>query len=89
MSLPAQARSCPLVWQSAAVESSEAQGDTEGVGRAALREIVGKFVSAVAMLLGFLWVAWDPDKQSWHDKMAGTHVATVQWPVILTIHVKT
>ncbi len=54
------------------------EGLVPGVGRAALRETVGKFVSTIALLLGFLWVVWDPEKQGWHDKMAGTHVVTVR-----------
>ena len=45
-----------------------------GLGYAALREIVGKFVSGIAFLLGFLWIGWDGRKQGWHDKIAGTHV---------------
>jgi uncharacterized RDD family membrane protein YckC len=24
--------------------------------------------------LGFIWIAIDPEKQSWHDKIAGTVV---------------
>jgi uncharacterized RDD family membrane protein YckC len=31
------------------------------------------FVSLIFML-GYLWVAFDPRKQSWHDKLAGTVV---------------
>jgi len=30
--------------------------------------------SAVILFLGFLWIAWDKDKQGWHDKIAGTEV---------------
>jgi uncharacterized RDD family membrane protein YckC len=30
--------------------------------------------SAVIFFLGFLWIAWDKDKQGWHDKIAGTVV---------------
>jgi len=30
--------------------------------------------SAVVFFLGFLWIAWDKEKQSWHDKIAGTVV---------------
>ena len=26
--------------------------------------------------LGYLWAAWDPQKQGWHDKIAGTFVIT-------------
>lgn len=35
---------------------------------------LGYFVSSIPLGLGCLWVAWDPKKQSWHDKMAGTLV---------------
>ena len=30
--------------------------------------------SVVVLFLGFLWIAWDKDKQAWHDKIAGTVV---------------
>lgn len=30
--------------------------------------------SMVIFFLGFLWIAWDKDKQGWHDKIAGTVV---------------
>lgn len=30
--------------------------------------------SVVVMFLGFLWIAWDKEKQGWHDKIAGTAV---------------
>jgi uncharacterized RDD family membrane protein YckC len=33
--------------------------------------------SAVALFLGFFWIGWDPDKQGWHDKIAGTVVVQV------------
>jgi uncharacterized RDD family membrane protein YckC/cytoskeletal protein CcmA (bactofilin family) len=32
------------------------------------------FLSLIFIGLGFIWVAFDPDKQSWHDKIAGTTV---------------
>lgn len=32
------------------------------------------YVSAIALMLGFLWVAWDGRKQGWHDKIANTVV---------------
>lgn len=31
-------------------------------------------LSVAALFLGFLWIAWDNDKQGWHDKIAGTIV---------------
>jgi uncharacterized RDD family membrane protein YckC len=30
--------------------------------------------SVIVFFLGFLWMAWDGDKQGWHDKIAGTVV---------------
>ena len=54
------------------------EGLAPGAGRAALRETVGKFVSIIALFLGFLRITWDPERQGWHDKMAGTHVVTVR-----------
>ena len=54
-----------------------AQGNIPGLGHAALREILGKFISTIALCLGFLWIAWDRQKQGWHDKIAGTYVVKV------------
>jgi uncharacterized RDD family membrane protein YckC/cytoskeletal protein CcmA (bactofilin family) len=38
---------------------------------------LGSFLSFIVMGLGFLWVVWDPQSQSWHDKIAGTTVVRV------------
>ena len=35
------------------------------------------FLSLVVAGLGFLWIAFDTDKQGWHDKIAGTVVVRV------------
>lgn len=35
---------------------------------------LGYFVSTIPFGLGLLWVAFDPKKQGWHDKLAGTVV---------------
>jgi uncharacterized RDD family membrane protein YckC len=32
------------------------------------------YLSAIPLGLGFLWIARDPRKQGWHDKLAGTVV---------------
>jgi len=42
-------------------------------GTAVLR-YVGTFISGIALLLGYLWVIWDPKHEAWHDKMAATKV---------------
>ncbi|MSQ40184.1 MAG: RDD family protein [Dehalococcoidia bacterium] len=49
-------------------------GRAPGLKKALLRETLGKFVSTIAMGVGFLWVVWDKEKQGWHDKIARTHV---------------
>jgi len=35
------------------------------------------FLSFIVVGLGFIWVAFDDDKQSWHDKVAGTTIVRV------------
>jgi uncharacterized RDD family membrane protein YckC len=35
---------------------------------------LGYFVSTIPFGLGLIWVAFDPKKQGWHDKLAGTVV---------------
>jgi uncharacterized RDD family membrane protein YckC len=35
------------------------------------------FFSAFALFLGFFWAGWDREKQSWHDKIAGTIIVRV------------
>ena len=52
----------------------DAQGNIPGLGRAALREIPGKLISALALCIGFFWIAFDNNKQGWHDKLADTYV---------------
>jgi uncharacterized RDD family membrane protein YckC len=36
------------------------------------------FLSMAVAGLGFLWIAFDPGKQAWHDKIAGTAVVRVR-----------
>ena len=38
------------------------------------REMIGRFVSAIALGLGLVWMVFDPKRQGWHDKIAGTFV---------------
>jgi uncharacterized RDD family membrane protein YckC len=40
----------------------------------AIVRALGCFLSLVVIGLGFVWVAFDDEKQSWHDKIAGTTV---------------
>jgi uncharacterized RDD family membrane protein YckC len=38
---------------------------------------LGGFLSLIPAGLGFIWVAFDDQKQSWHDKIAGTTIVRV------------
>jgi uncharacterized RDD family membrane protein YckC len=44
-------------------------GGSIGYGRAFVRWLVS-LVSFIVFLLGFLWMLWDSEKQTWHDKAA-------------------
>lgn len=35
---------------------------------------IGKILSGVVFLLGYLWMLWDGNSQTWHDKLAETYV---------------
>ena len=48
-------------------------GQNIGIGKGIVRYI-GLIISGLPCYLGYLWAAWDPRKQGWHDKMAGTVV---------------
>ena len=69
------------------IRAMQQDGAAAGWGRTFLRESVGKgivfgFLGAatlgVASVLDYLWALWDEDKQTLHDKLAGTLV--VQGP---------
>ncbi len=51
-------------------------GGSIGYGRAFIRWI-GRFVSAIVFLLGYLWMLWDSERQTWHDKFANAVVVPV------------
>ncbi len=53
-----------------------ATGGEPGLRQWCLR-YVGYILSTLPLLLGFLWAAWDPRRQGWHDKLAGTVVIRV------------
>ncbi len=48
-------------------------GNTLTTSQSVIRYL-GYFVSAIPFCLGLIWVAFDPRKQGWHDKLAGTVV---------------
>ena len=53
-------------------------GGSIGYGRAFLRWVVS-LISAAVILLGYLWMLWDKEKQCWHDKAANDVVVPVQY----------
>lgn len=50
-----------------------ADGKPIGLGQAVIRYI-GMLISFWVIFIGVVWVAFDPRRQGWHDKMAGTFV---------------
>lgn len=56
-------------------------GGAIGTSRAILRYF-GRFLSTIPLLLGYFWMLWDAEKQTWHDKLAGSVVVPVSdYPV--------
>ncbi len=52
-------------------------GTPVGFGTTLLREVIGKIVSAIILLLGYIWILFDGQRQGWHDKIASTYVVKV------------
>jgi uncharacterized RDD family membrane protein YckC len=58
-----------------------ATGGRVDYGRAFIRYLVA-IGSGLACYLGYLWMLWDPERQTWQDKAAGTFVVpTSAYPV--------
>ena len=55
------------------VDFRNGTGAPIGYGRALGRALMS-IVSAVVFLLGYLWMIWDSEKQTWHDKAANSVV---------------
>jgi uncharacterized RDD family membrane protein YckC len=57
-------------------------GRPVGFPEALVRGLTGIFSLAV-LGIGFLWILKDPDRQAWHDRVAGTYVVKVprNWPL--------
>src|SRR2546427_5727152 len=57
------------------------QGGPIGTGRA-IGRYFARWVSAIPCLLGYFWMLWDKEKQTWHDKLVGSVVVPVSaYPV--------
>ncbi len=51
----------------------KADGTPVTIVTAVLR-YVGLIISFFALFIGVIWIAFDKNKQGWHDKIAGTYV---------------
>jgi hypothetical protein len=56
---------------SSSASRSSARTAGRGLGDRVVRALAC-FFSLVVVGLGFIWIAFDPEKQGWHDKIAGT-----------------
>jgi uncharacterized RDD family membrane protein YckC len=55
------------------VDLRDGTGAPIGYARALARWVVS-IPSFFVVFLGYLWMLWDPEKQTWHDKAAGSVV---------------
>jgi uncharacterized RDD family membrane protein YckC len=56
-------------------------GGPIGTSRGILRYFA-RILSTIPFLLGYFWMLWDDEKQTWHDKIAGSVVVPVSsYPV--------
>jgi len=49
-------------------------GEPAGFWIMLVRETIGKLISGLVFSLGYLWLLWDKDRQTWHDKLVSTVV---------------
>jgi uncharacterized RDD family membrane protein YckC len=56
---------------------SKDTGAPLGFGRAFGRTLLESTISGWICFLGFLWMLWDNDKQTWHDKIVNSVVVRV------------
>lgn len=44
------------------------------IGQLFLRETLGRLISTLPLMLGYVWVSWDKERRSFHDMISGTRV---------------
>lgn len=47
------------------------------------REVVGRILAGASLLIGYLWAAFDKNRQGWHDKVADTYVMKKVRPILV------
>ncbi len=72
----------PGKWLVGIRAARKSDGAIPGLGRMLVRETFGKFVSGFFLGLGYFWAIWDPNTQTWHDKIAGTLVVRQRQGVV-------
>jgi uncharacterized RDD family membrane protein YckC len=55
------------------VDLRDGTGRPLGYARA-LTRWAGSILSAIPIFVGYLWMLWDGERQTWHDKLAGSAV---------------
>lgn len=56
------------------IRVTRTDGGAPGLGVMLVREWIGKYISGFVGGLGWIWAIFDPDRQTWHDKIVGTVV---------------
>lgn len=56
---------------------SSTTGGSIGYG-AATGRYFGRILSSIPLALGYFWMIWDPQNQTWHDKLAGSYVVPAE-----------
>lgn len=49
--------------------------------------LISSFFSALAFGLGFIWIAFDKNRQAWHDKIAGTYIVRANAKPVRTVKI--
>ena len=62
------------------IQVVDANGNIPSWGQVIMRELIGKLISGIVLLLGYFWVAWDPRKRGWHDYLGRTFVVRKDRP---------
>ena len=52
----------------------QSEGESLSFWRAAFRGTLGYYISGLVFGLGFIWAAFDSQKETWHDKLFNTWV---------------
>jgi len=66
-------RDCPLARRLGVKVVCQRTLQPIGIPRS-IGRFFGQYISAWIFYLGYLWMLWDKDKQTWHDKMVNSIV---------------